>query len=305
MLKARQFSRKFIPFKGLSILALTGALMTPPAITAAADGRIGINAAVRNTVQTRSANETQLRPAAVRGSVQIGDLIVSGNNSALQVLLLDQSVFTVGANARMVIDRFVYDPDRNASDVSASVARGAFRFMSGRSLSGAGARAITTPVGSIGVRGTIVQGAVGPDVLKILEGQAGLPALTGDPATATLVVLVGPGAGNGGLDRIGAIDVEMGAKRIVVEHPGQAVLMWPGQPPMVFWLSDRAAQTLALLLTGAPSGTSSVFGHGLNSVRVASGDIGPPMGWGRFDFNPTLPVTPDGSTGQERGGQVP
>jgi hypothetical protein len=157
------------------------------------DGRVGVNALIRNSVQTKTASENALHPAVVRAPVHIGDAVVSGEASQLQILMLDKSVFTVGANARMTIDRFVYDPDRGTSDVAASVAQGAFRFMSGHSLSGFGHNAITTPVATIGVRGTIVEGVVGGDALKVLTQQGGLPPFNGNPSSVTLILLGGPG----------------------------------------------------------------------------------------------------------------
>ncbi|MEY2884980.1 MAG: hypothetical protein RL490_2704, partial [Pseudomonadota bacterium] len=128
---------------------------------------VGTNAAIRNQVTMKTARDAVARPALLRETVSLGDQIASGAASQLQVLLRDQSVFTVGANARMTIDKFVYDPARGASDVAASVARGAFRFMSGRSLgrAGGGSAAVRTPVASIGVRGTIIEGAVGEEAV--------------------------------------------------------------------------------------------------------------------------------------------
>src|SRR3546814_20762091 len=92
-----------------------------------------------------------------------------------QLLLLDKTSFTVGSNARVKIDRFVYDPARNASSVSASVAKGAFRFMSGKSLKNGRTRSsIQTPVASIGIRGTIVEGVVGREAIASAQRDPGI-----------------------------------------------------------------------------------------------------------------------------------
>src|SRR5579871_3644446 len=141
----------------LAVALLLASLMCT---AASADNRVGVNAAIRNSVQEKNSGESALHPAVLRAPVALGDTVVSGNESALQMLLLDHSVFTVGANAKVTIDKFVYDPDRGTSDIAASVATGAFRFMSGRSLHGFGHDAINTPVASIGVRGTILEGVV-------------------------------------------------------------------------------------------------------------------------------------------------
>ena len=60
---------------------------------------------------------------------------------------------------RLVLDQFVYDPDQSsANKVSVNFAKGAFRFISGGS--GRQAYEIRTPLASLGVRGTKVDGFV-------------------------------------------------------------------------------------------------------------------------------------------------
>ena len=259
---------------GVALIALSSAAL-------AADPQIGVNAVVHNSVQTKGANEPALHPAVVRAPVHIGDAVVSGADSALQILLLDKSVFTVGANARMTIDKFVYDPSRGTSDVAASIVKGTFRFMSGPTLAGAGHNAITSPVATIGVRGTIVEGAVGPDALAILAGEAGLPPFTGNPDSVTLVVLRGPGRDGKGFDKPGAIDVASGGVTVSIEHPGQAVIIWgPDLPPYgSFDLSDAAFERLSAYLrtragTGSP-GSAGEFGD-VGSAGNNSGDNNDP-----------------------------
>ncbi len=258
----------------LSRSVLPGAALLALSVVAHADPAIGTNAAVRNSVQTKTTADPALHPAVVRAPVHIGDVVVSGDKSALQILLVDQSVFTVGANARMTIDKFVYDPSRGSSDIAASVAKGAFRFMSGPSLAGDGRNAIASPVATIGVRGTIVEGAVGADALTVLEGQPGLPATGGNPDSATLIVLRGPGHHNEGFDKPGAIDVTAGGATVSVEHAGQAVVIWgPGQTPFgPFYLSDaNFAKLSALLRTKAGDGGTTELGD-VGSAGANSGD---------------------------------
>ncbi|HTW34686.1 MAG TPA: hypothetical protein VMD53_08710 [Rhizomicrobium sp.] len=243
---------------------------------ARADPAIGTNAAIRNSVETRQPTETALHPAVIRAPVHIGEEVVSGDKSVLQILLVDQTVFTVGANAHMTIDKFVYDPGRGSSDIAASVAKGAFRFMSGPTLAGAGHNAISSPVATIGVRGTIVEGAVGPDALAVLGGQPGVSTVGGNPDSATLVVLSGPGYTNEGFDKPGAIDVTAGGTTVSVEHAGQAVFIaGPGQPPIgPFYLTDANFNRLSALLgTRAGDGGEGLPQLGnVGSAGANSGD---------------------------------
>ena len=91
---------------------------------------IGRSSAVRGDVFVTTTGAQ--RRAQVRQAIRLQDQVLTKDDSALQILLLDRSTFTVGQNARITIDRFVYDPDTSVGTISARAAKGAFRFMSGR-----------------------------------------------------------------------------------------------------------------------------------------------------------------------------
>ncbi len=258
-----------IPVRTLAAIAAL-ACTFPVATVAQAQEAVGVNAAIRNSVRTQPAGESALRPAALRGQVRTGDLFVSGAQSQLQILLRDQSIFTVGSNARVTIDRFVIDTDRSAGGASASVARGAFRFVSGRG--GARSGAVRTPVSSIGVRGTVVEAVVGPDALFVLEGHPGLPAFNGSPDEATLIVLRGPGPRGAGFDTPGAIDITSGDTTLTLERPGLAMFAWAGGSFGPFELSDEASARLSALLRAAPTSNADSGPGDVLSAGVAAGD---------------------------------
>lgn len=235
------------------VLAAALIALTVPAL--AAPQAVGINAAIRNKVLTRTVADPSLRPAVLKARVSLGDGIETARASVLQILLLDRTSFTVGANAKVTIDRFVYDPNRKASAVGASVAKGAFRFLSSRSTHNMpGQTAVRTPVASIGVRGTMFEGVVGPDAVRIALGEEALGAkgMKLDNETATLVVLRGPGPSAGELR--GAIDVTAGGETVPVESPGLAVFVaGPDQPPSKpFPLSNQGLLALHDLLRTTP-----------------------------------------------------
>jgi hypothetical protein len=243
----------FMPMRKplLSLCAAAMAFSWPaPALAQA----VGINAAIRNKVSTRKTAQAALQPAVLKARVALGEQVVTAPASMLQILLLDRSNFTVGANARVTIDRFVYDPSKSASAVGASVARGAFRFMSGRPVHNMpGKTAITTPVASIGVRGTVFEGVVGPDAIKIALGEAGAGnAAGGNADDATLIVLRGPAAT--ATEPAGAIDVTANGQTIAVDQPGMAVFVPGPRQNMVgpFPLSDKGSLALNDLLGTAP-----------------------------------------------------
>ncbi len=212
---------------------------------------VGVNAAVVNDVRMASAANAPAHAAQVKERVSLGNQIATGRNSALQVLLLDRTNFQLGANARITVDKFVYDPARASSAVGLSVAKGAFRFMSGKPThANPGQSSIRTPTASIGIRGTIVEGAVGEDAIAIASHEAGVASVSGaDAGTASLILLRGPGAGASG-ETAGAIDVTANGKTVAVERGGYALFVpGPGQDPVgPFLLSDEGLARLAALL---------------------------------------------------------
>jgi len=248
------------------VLAAALAAVVLTGTAAAAQEQAGVNAALRNSVQTRPAGQQGLRPAVLRAPVRMGDYFVSGPQATLQILLRDRTTMTIGSNARVTIDRFVF---RGGPAAGASVAQGAFRFASGR---GAGPRGgVNTPVASIGVRGTIVEVLVGPEVAAILAGLAGLPSPDGSPDTLSLIVLRGPGANGSGLDLPGAIDVTgPGGSEVSIERAGMAVLVTDTGIYGPFPLPDALSARLAALLGPEPdNGTDTGNGDILSAALIA------------------------------------
>ena len=243
------------------ITLLVGAAIAAIIALPAAAQTVGVNAAVINDVRMKTEANPSVHRAAVKERVALGNDIATGASSRLQILLLDHTSFTVGANARLKIDRFVYDPNRNASAVGLSVTKGAFRFMSGKPLhANPGQSQINTPVASIGIRGTIVELAVGADALAVIGHQPGLPHFTADPATASLIFLRGPGSAALGGEQPGAIDVTAGGTTGSISGSGQAFFVaGPGQAPIgPFLLSAEASEAMANLL-GRRGGGSGRF----------------------------------------------
>jgi len=239
---------------------IPGAAAIAIATVPASAQTVGVNAAVVNDVRMTTQANPAVHKAVVKERVSLGNDIVTGRASVLQVLLLDHTSFTVGSNARAKIDRFVYDPNRSASSVGLSVAKGAFRFISGKPLhANPGQSAIRTPIVSIGIRGTIVEGAIGADAIRIARGEAAIPqSFTADPENASLIFLRGPGAAAQGGETPGAIDVTAGLITISVTGSGKAMFApGPGQPLIgPFALSEAGSAALSDLLRKPRNGAA-------------------------------------------------
>lgn len=238
---------------------------------------VGVNAAVRNDVQVRQTRAAAPKEARRGEKVRLGNLFATGKASSVQISLLDRTTVTVGPSARLTIDRFVYDPSANSSSVGASVTKGTFRFLTGKPARG-GTNSVTTPSATIGIRGTMLEGAVGGDALTIAGLQPGLAMPSSvDPETATLVVLRGPGPNAPASERRGEITVAGGGTSVVLNLPGQAVFIpRAGAAPIRFNLDTPAFEPFDALLRTAPNN----FGYAAASLLFQpdgsgqNGDVG-------------------------------
>lgn len=258
---------------GKAAAAVAAASLAASPVSAQA---VGVNAAVRNKVVIVGAGTKKARPAVVRERVALNDEVRTAAASQLQILLLDRTTFTVGANARVAVDRFVYDPARRSRSTGVSVTRGAFRFMSGRGLRPpAGSVAVRTPVATIGVRGTIFEGVVGEDAIRIAGREAGVGRkVKAKKDEASLIVLRGPGPRTQGDTRPGAVDVTVGASTVTLDRPGLAVYAPRiGAPPIgPFPISPAGLQALQSLLrtTAEPGGGGGKKGNGTRDALLGA-----------------------------------
>ena len=133
---------------------------------ALAEGRIGVASIVSNEVAGTIGGQT--RVIGTGAQVFQNEVVTTGANSSAQLLFRDQTTLTIGANARVVLDRFVYDPRSRTGDIVVNIAEGAFRFVSGSAQSNS--YKIKTPSATIGVRGTIVIGAVNSSTGQVMIG---------------------------------------------------------------------------------------------------------------------------------------
>ncbi|MBN8530789.1 MAG: FecR domain-containing protein [Alphaproteobacteria bacterium] len=89
------------------------------------------------------------------------DIIRTGKDSGVGITFNDKSVFAVGSNARMTLDKLVYDEATGEGESSVTVLKGMFKFVSGEiAAHNPGDMKIKTPVATIGIRGTTGGGVV-------------------------------------------------------------------------------------------------------------------------------------------------
>ena len=106
---------------------------------------------------TKVENQAQVgtEAAAVGTIVHMNDSLRTGATSRLQVTFRDQTNLTLGENASVVIDRYVFDPDAGIGEATLNATKGAFRLATGR-LSEMRNKDIKvkTPLAALAVRGT-------------------------------------------------------------------------------------------------------------------------------------------------------
>ena len=171
----------------------------------------GVSAAVRGVIQLSRLSGVVGKKVESGEPILLGDRIESGPKSGMQILLLDETVFTIGPNSDLTVDEFVYDPVTNAGTVIASVSKGVFRFITGRvARKEPSSMRVKLPVGTIGIRGTIVAGVIEPD-------------------GSVQAVLLGPGNENNTGDRVGSftlggLEVSRASYGVLFDPSGVATL---------------------------------------------------------------------------------
>ena len=84
-----------------------------------------------------------------------GDILETGPDGAIGVILADETTFAMGEEGRMVLDEMIYDPDTQEGSLSLSILKGVYTIVSGLvSKTDPDAMTIETPIGTIGIRGT-------------------------------------------------------------------------------------------------------------------------------------------------------
>ena len=122
---------------------------TAPKAQADAIGRVvsasGDVVAIRNGVTiTLHAGDALLK----------GDVLQTGSDSKLAVTFNDGATFDLGANARIVLTEFVYNPNGSDNSSVVSLVKGQLSFIAGQ-IAHTGDMKVETPVATMGIRGTV------------------------------------------------------------------------------------------------------------------------------------------------------
>ena len=167
---------------------------------------VGIVGAISGTVKTET------RELKAGDKIYLNETIVAGAGSGTQILLLDQSTFTIGEDSEVVMDTFIFDPATNDGKIVASVKQGSLKVISGLiSKKNPDSLTVEVPEGTLGSRGTEFQTIVS-------KGK-------------TDTLLIGPGKNNTLGMRPGAVLVGNKLGSTLLDNPYSMASMTKGKAP--------------------------------------------------------------------------
>ncbi len=161
----------------LGILAFVlGLVLAGPAL--AADGAaLGVDAGA--TAQTGR----QVRMLTVGADLFIGDKVETDATGLVQVKFADTTELVIGPNSTLVLEDYLLRSDGSAGKLAVNALAGTFRFVTGNAPKDR--YSISTPTGTIGVRGTAFDFTVDKQATSVLlfHGEAILCAQRADCVT--------------------------------------------------------------------------------------------------------------------------
>ena len=144
--------------RAIAAFLVVGAGVSLAAQDSAAE-KVGVAAAVNpDAFSGAGGARKELR---IGKSIFYNERISTDANGVVQVLLVDGSTFTVGRNSNVVIDRFVYDPQKKTGEIVTTFSKGSMRYIGGKISKNPGGVTVNTPNGSLAIRGGMVQGSIG------------------------------------------------------------------------------------------------------------------------------------------------
>ncbi|MGF1475563.1 MAG: FecR domain-containing protein [Geminicoccaceae bacterium] len=198
--------------RALALAGLSAAVVT------GADARVlrpSIGEVEKLVMSAEALFEARSRELGNASNVYFEDTLRTGRAARLQARLADDTVLTLGENAEVLIDEFVYQPWSNEGQLDLNVVAGAFLFVGGRVEDGGQSEVtIKTPVGTLGIRGTTVWGGH-------IDGGYGVLVLDGE------------------------VEVET-ANGTVLLRGGQGTMVYEGEAPEAAapWPQDRTARAV-------------------------------------------------------------
>jgi hypothetical protein len=142
-----------------------------------AQTRVGEAAVIQNqVVRVAGSASSQIN---VGDGLLRDETVRTGLDSAARLVMADSTNLSLGPNATIKLDRTVFNDEHSYRDIAVKLTSGAFRFVTGNSEKAA--YTITTPVATLGVRGTVLDILVqrGKTTVVLQEGASRVCAIGG------------------------------------------------------------------------------------------------------------------------------
>ena len=117
----------------------------------AAENKIGVVTAHEGNVQLLRGDHVYLAKAGVE--IQSNDILITGENSSVQLEMIDKSILKLGAKSRLLLADYKVRKDKSVIKATVEVLSGWLRFVVNKLKKDSDYR-FNTPVMTIGVRGT-------------------------------------------------------------------------------------------------------------------------------------------------------
>jgi hypothetical protein len=174
----------------VTCLATAGSLA--PGNSIATSTRVGETEVVVSTVRGTLGQST--RELAIEDNVFSEEVIETDADAATRIVFVDGTELSMGPFSRMVLDRYVYDPNAGTGELVMRVVSGVFEFASGNIPESA--YDLRTPFGNLGIRGTRLSIVINPGshaVVDVTEGVVESQGVTVGTEGCLLIPLPGTG----------------------------------------------------------------------------------------------------------------
>ena len=125
------------------------------------------------------------RQLNINDNVEQAETIATAPDAATEIQFVDGTKLQLGPNAKVVLDKFVYDPNPGKGALVLAVSAGVMRFTTGNMAHQN--YTVTTPNGTLGVRGTDFSVGVlnGDTVIQVNDGEVSGTSTDGVPQSYT------------------------------------------------------------------------------------------------------------------------
>ena len=137
--------------QSISVVAIAVALL----ISAGASAQtVGFVAATQGNVEVQAKGGMSWAASVVDQDISIGDTIRTGPDSAVKILLADETILTLGEDTELLIDKYVVGEAATRDPSVIELLRGRARVFVGEAFGGPTRLEMYTPTAVIGVKGT-------------------------------------------------------------------------------------------------------------------------------------------------------